>query len=246
MFKMIVFDMDGTLTPSKWKMDDEMVELFKTLLSKYMVAIISWGKYELFQFQVLPYLWTDNNLLSNLYVCPTCSTAMYLFQNGEWKKQYSLDLSKEEKEKIISVLNRAIINLWLKPEKTWGELIEDRNTQISYSALWQQAPYEIKSIYDPDFKKRQKIRDYILDDLPWFNILLGWASTIDITKKWVDKAYGIRKLMEVSWVNLNEIIFVGDAVIPGGNDYPPLEIGVTTKRIFNIEDTKMYIRNLIR
>lgn len=61
----------------------------------------------------------------------------------------------------------------------------------------------------------------------------------------MDKAYGVRKLMEVSGAGLNEIIFVGDAVFPGGNDYPPLEIGVTTKRVFSIEDTKEFIRSLV-
>lgn len=62
----------------------------------------------------------------------------------------------------------------------------------------------------------------------------------------MDKAYGIQKLMEVSGVGLNEIVFVGDAVFPGGNDYPPLEMGVTTKRVKDIEDTKEFIRSLIR
>lgn len=245
MFKMIAFDMDGTLTPSKGKMDTEMVELFKKLLEKYQVAIISWGKYELFQTQVLPLLGTDEKLLSNLYACPTCSTAMYLYREGAWQKQYSLDLTKEEREHIISVLNDAIDTLWLRPEKLWGEMVEDRVTQITISTLGQQAPIEEKEKYDKDFSKRKKIRDHMLPDLAWFNVLIAGSTSIDITREGVDKAYGIRKLMEVSWVGLNEIIFVGDAVFPGGNDYPPLEMGVTTKRVFTIEDTKEYIRSLL-
>ncbi len=242
---MIAFDMDGTLTPSKWKMDPEMVELFKRLLAKYQVAIISWGKYELFQIQVLPLLGNDEKLLSNLYVCPTCSTAMYLYRAGEWQKQYSLDLSIEEREHIIAVLNDAIDTLWLRPERLWWEMIEDRITQITISTLGQESPIEEKKKYDPDFSKRKLIRDYMLPNLAGFNVLVAWSTSIDITREGVDKAYGIRKLMEVSWVGLNEIIFVGDAVFAGGNDYPPLEIGVTTKRVFTIEDTKEYIQSLI-
>lgn len=245
MFKMIVFDMDGTLTPSKWKMDSEMVELFKKLLWKYKVWIISGWKYELFQTQVLPHLWNDDKLLSNLYVCPTCSTAMYLYQNWDWNMQYSLDLTLDERTHIITTLNNAIIELDLKPEMTWWELVEDRRTQISYSALWQEAPLEFKSVYDPDFKKREKIREHILDDLKWFNVLLWWASTIDITREWVDKAYWVRKLSEISGIDLDEMIFVWDAVFPGWNDYPPLEIWVTSKRVFDIEDTKRYIKMLV-
>ncbi|EKD66078.1 MAG: HAD family hydrolase [uncultured bacterium (gcode 4)] len=245
MFKMITFDLDWTLAPSKWQMDNEMAELFKDLLAKYKVWVISGWDYPQFQKQIIPFLWTEEKLLQNLYICPTCSTKMYMFENWEWNKKYSLDFTQEEKNHIIDVLNKAINELNLKPNQIWWELIEDRSTQISYSALWQEAPLEFKKTYDPDFKKRKKIREFILDDLKWFNILLWWASTIDITRIWVDKAYGIKKLVEVSWIWLNEILFVWDAIFEGWNDYPPLEIGVTCKRVFNVEDTKEYIRSLL-
>jgi len=245
MFKMIAFDMDGTLAPSKWQMDLEMVELFKKLLSKYKVWIISGWDYSQFQKQVIPFLGNDEKLLSNLYVCPTCSTKMYLYENWDWTKKYSLDFTLEEKDYIMKVFNQAIDDLRLRPEKTWWELVEDRWTQITYSALWQQAPLEAKHIWDFDAEKRKKIRNYLLKDLQDYNILIGWATSIDITRAWVDKAYWIKKLSEVSWVSLNEIIFVWDAIFPGGNDYPPLEIWVTCKRVFSVEDTKRYIEMLV-
>ncbi len=245
MFKLIAFDMDGTLAPSKWQMDSEMVELFKKLLSKYKVAIISGGDYSQFQKQVIPFLGTDEKILWNLYVCPTCSTKMYLYQQGEWIKQYSLDFSLDEKKYIMDVFNKAIDDLDLRPSETWWELVEDRGTQITYSALGQQAPLEAKHTWDPDSEKRKKIRNYLLKDLQNYNILIGGATSIDITRAGVDKAYWVKKLSEVSWVDLNEIIFVGDAVFPGWNDYPPLEIGVTSKRVFTVEDTKRYIESLI-
>lgn len=245
MFKLIAFDMDGTLAPSKWQMDSEMVELFKKLLTKYKVAIISWWDYSQFQKQVIPFLWTDEKILSNLYICPTCSTKMYLYKNSEWNKEYSLDFSDSDKEKILKVLNKAIDDLNLRPKETWGELVEDRWTQITYSALWQKAPLEAKEVWDPDFEVRKKIRDYIKDDLKDFNILIWWATSIDVTRLWVDKAYWVKKLSEVSGISLNEIIFVWDAVFPWWNDYPPLEIWVTSKRVFSVEDTKRYIESLV-
>ena len=245
MFKMVVFDLDGTLAPSKWQMDAEMVELFKELLSKYKVWVISGGDYSQFQKQIIPFLGNDEKILSNLYVCPTCSTKMYLYKNSDWEKQYSLDFTLEEREKIINVLNKAIDELNLRPTQTWWELVEDRWTQITYSALGQQAPLEAKHTWDPDFEVRKKIRAHIVDDLAWFNILIGWATSIDVTREWVDKAYWVRKLSEIAWVSLDEIIFVWDAVFPGGNDFPPLEIWVTSKRVFCVEDTKKYIKMLV-
>ncbi len=161
MFKMVVFDLDGTLAPSKGQMDSEMVSLFKDLLAKYKVGVISGGDYAQFQKQIIPFLGDDSTLLENLYVCPTCSTKMYLYKEGAWQKLYSLDFTADEKNHILTVLNKAIVDLNLEPEQTWGELVEDRQTQITYSALGQQAPLEAKHIWDPDFEKRKKIREHI-------------------------------------------------------------------------------------
>ncbi len=244
---MLVFDMDGTLTPSRWEMEPDMVLLFKELLKKYKVWVISGGDYIQFQIQILQFLWDDENLLKNLYICPTCSTKMYVYKDKDWQKLYGYEFTKEEKNHIIKVLENAIEKLWLKPEKIYGELIEDRWTQITYATLWQQAPRDIKSAYDPDFEKRKKIREYILDDLADFDILIWWSTSIDITRKWVDKAYGVQKLMEVTELNKNEILFVGDAVFEWWNDFPPLEkLGITTKKVFNLEDTKDFIREMVK
>jgi hydroxymethylpyrimidine pyrophosphatase-like HAD family hydrolase len=245
MFKMIIFDLDWTLAPSKWQIDSEMSDLMLELLWKYKVWVISWGDYPQYEKQFLPFLWNDENKLKNMYACPTCSTKLYLYKNSKWEKQYSLDFTEEQKKHIINVLNNAIIDLWLEPKQTWWELVEDRQTQITYSALWQFAPLEEKKIYDPDFQKRRKIRDYILPVLKWFNVLIGWTTSIDVTREWVDKAYWVKKLMEVTWIWLDEIIFVWDAIFPGWNDYPPLEIWVTSKRVFSVEDTKNFIKSLL-
>jgi len=246
MFKLIAFDLDWTLAPSKWQMDSEMVLLFKKLLKKYKVSVISWGDYPQFQKQILPFLWDDEKLLSNLYICPTCGTKMYKYENNQWTKKYSLDFWEDEKEYIIKVLNKAIIDLELMPDKVWWELIEDRWTQITYSALWQKAPIKEKEKWDPDFLKRKKIRNYLLKDLQKYDILLWWSTSIDITRSWVDKAFWIEKLIEYLNVLNEEIIFIWDAVFPWWNDYPPLDkLWITTKKVFNIDDTKKIIKVLI-
>lgn len=247
MFKLIVFDMDGTLTPSRQEMDSEMVEIFKELLSKYKVWVISWWDYNQFEKQVIPFLWDDEVLLWNLYLCPTCSTKMYTYNDWSWNKMYSLDFSDDEKKYIISVLNKAIDDLSLKPEKTWWELVEDRWTQITYRALWQKAPLEEKLKYDPDFEKRKRIRNYIIKDLQDYNILIWWTTSIDITRAWVDKAYWVKKLSENVGIDLDDIIFVWDAVFPWWNDYPPFDkLGITTKKVFSVDDTKRFIKNFLK
>ncbi|MDD3302224.1 MAG: HAD-IIB family hydrolase [Candidatus Gracilibacteria bacterium] len=247
MFKMIVFDMDGTLTPSRGEMEPSMITLFKELLKKYKVGVISGGDFIQFQIQILNFIGDDEELLKNLYICPTCSTKMYIYKDKNWEKLYSYDFTDDEKNHIKEIFEKAINDLNLKPEKIYGELVEDRGTQVTYAVLGQQAPRELKSAYDPDFEKRKKIRDYIIDDLTGFDILIGGSTSIDVTRKGVDKAYGVQKLIETTGIEKNQIIFVGDAVFSGGNDFPPLEkLGITTKKVFNLQDTEEFIKELLK
>lgn len=227
-------------------MQPDMIELFKNLLSKYKVWVISWGWYGQFKKQIVDHIWNDKNLLKNLYLCPTCSTKMYLYKDSWFEEIYSMDLTIEEKDYIKNTLRTAISELKLQPEQVWWETIDDRDTQISYVILWVDAPHSAKYVWDTDFSKRKAIIEKVKDKFENFDILAAGTTTIDITRKWVNKAYWIRKLSEVSWVDLNEIIFVWDAIFPGGNDYPPLEIWVTCKRVFSVDDTKKYIETLIK
>lgn len=245
MFKMISFDMDWTLTPSRDIIQPDMKKLFKKLLLKYKVWIISWGWFNQFKKQILDHIWNNKKLLKNLYLCPTCATKMYLYKNNWFEEIYSMNLSIEEKNYIKNTLKIAINELKLEPEKIWWETIDDRDTQISYIILWIDAPNSVKYVWDTDFSKRKAIIEKIKNKFENFDLLAAWTTTIDIIRKWVNKAFWIKKLSEISWISLNEIIFVWDAIFPWWNDYAPFEIWITCKRVFNLEDTKEYIKTLI-
>ena len=137
------------------------------------------------------------------------------------KKIYSEDFTASEKEKIVSSLRKAVGEAGYKAEKTWGEAIEDRGSQITFSALGQQAPLEEKKKWDPDFAKRKKIKVSLDALIPEFSVRLGGATSIDVTKPGIDKAYGIRKLRDVLGISLKEMIFIGDALFPGGTIIRP-------------------------
>jgi HAD superfamily hydrolase (TIGR01484 family) len=163
----------------------------------------------------------------------------------DWKKLYSEDFTADEKAKILSSVKKAVAEAGFKVEKVWGEAIEDRGSQITYSALGQEAPLEQKAKWDPDFAKRKKIKT-ILDTLvPKFSVRMGGATSIDVTKPGIDKAYGIRKLRDVLGISLKEMIFVGDALFPGGNDYPAEEAGVISIPVRGPHETKRVIETVI-
>jgi phosphomannomutase len=243
MKKLVVFDLDGTLAQSKASIDSEMAELLGKLLDTVKASIISGGDWPQFEKQVLSHLGNDANL-KNLSILPTCGTKFYKYDK-DWKKVYAEDFTDEQKETIISSLEKAIDQSALKAEKVWGEVIEDRCSQITYSALGQQAPLEQKKKWDPDFAKRKQIKAILEPMIGDFSVRLGGATSIDITKPGIDKAYGIRKLRDLLGIAIEEMIFVGDALFPGGNDYPAKEAGVVSIRVRDPEDTKRVIEAIV-
>src|SRR5580700_1749666 len=239
MKKLIVFDLDGTLAPSKGMIDAEMGTLFTALLEVVQVAIIAGGSWDQFEAQVIARLPQDARL-GNLSILPTSGTTFYQYKDG-WQKLYSEDLSDAQKQRIIAALNAAVESAGFAATKIWGETIEDRGSQITYSALGQQAPLDEKSKWDPDFAKRQKIKAQLDVSLPDFSVRLGGTTSIDVTLPGIDKAYGIGKLRDTLGVTIAEMIYVGDALFPGGNDYPARSTGVVCIQVRDPDETKRVI-----
>jgi HAD superfamily hydrolase (TIGR01484 family) len=243
MKKLIVFDLDGTLAPSKSSLDAEMASLLHDLLSIAKVAVISGGAWLQFEKQVLSHLPQDERL-ARLSILPTCGTQFFQY-SGQWKRLYAEDFTASEKEKIVRSLSKAVGSAGFPIEKTWGETIEDRGSQITFSALGQQAPLEDKAKWDADFAKRKKIKTILDTLIPEFSVRLGGATSIDVTKPGIDKAYGIKKLRDILGIPLKEMIYVGDALFPGGNDYPAEQVGVISIPVKGPTETKRVIEAII-
>lgn len=244
MKKLIAFDLDGTLAPSKSTLPAEMKVLLDRLLEKYQVCVISGGKYELFQRQVLSQLSDDPKLLSNLHLMPTSGTRYYSYDAGDWKLNYAEDFTPEEKQQIIAALDEGLNESGYKVDKTYGETIEDRDSQITLSILGQEIVAElgdegvqIKEAWDPDGSKKLKIRSIIAPKIPNFEVRAAGATSIDVTKPGVDKAYGMKKLMAATGLQMEEILFFGDKIMEGGNDYAVKQMGIDSVSVRSWEDT---------
>jgi len=241
--RLIVYDLDGTLAESKSSLDAEMAALLHDLLGVIKVAVISGGDWPQFEKQLLPNLPHDERL-ANLSILPTCGTKFFQY-SGDWKKLYEEDFTADEKKRILSSIEKALGVAGFKVEKVWGEVIEDRRSQITFSALGQQAPLEEKSKWDPDFTKRKKIKAILDTLIPEFSVRMGGATSIDITKPGIDKAYGIRKLRDLLGISLKEMIYIGDALFVGGNDYPAEEAGVVSIPVQGPHETKRVTEAII-
>jgi len=239
MKKLIAFDLDGTLAESKAALDQEMATLLSSLLHEAQVAVISGGDWPQFEKQILAHLPVDQEL-KNLFILPTCGTKFYRYDQ-QWKKLYSEDFTSDEKTKIITSLHNAVNDAGFSIPKIWGEQIEDRSSQITFSALGQQAPLEEKKLWDPDFSKRTRIKTILEKTIPEFSVQMGGATSVDVTRPGIDKAYGIHKLKDVLGIQISEMIFVGDALFVGGNDHPATTTGVVCIEVRDPHETKRVI-----
>lgn len=242
--KLVMFDLDGTLTKSKSPIDQEVSDLICRLLGITKVGIISGGGYPQFLTQFVSRLPAGQENYNNLYLLPTSGTRMYTWK-GEWHLEYAEDLSPKEKERVMAVLNNVINNspVYSKPDIVYGDIIEDRGSQITFSSLGQKAPVDIKYSWDKDRKKREAIADYIRKKIPEFDIRVGGATSVDITKKGVNKAYGIMKLIQFLKISVADVMFVGDALFYGGNDYPARTTGVDCVQVNGPEETAKLIKS---
>lgn len=244
--KLIVFDLDKTLSESKQPMDDETATLLRKLLEIKKVAVISGGSFTQFQKQFVPKLSSGGNL-ANLFLFPTCGSAFYRYGKGGWKNVYTETLSDTEKECIYAAFEKVFEKVgFAVPEKVYGELIEDRATQITFAAYGSQAPLPLKSAWDPDRKKRLAMIAVLEKLIPEFEIRTGGTSSIDVTRKGIDKAYGIYQMEKHLGILRSEMAFVGDDLGPGGNDAPVIATGVEIAEVTGPEQTKEIIRNMLK
>ncbi|MGB3707175.1 HAD-IIB family hydrolase [Gordonia sp. (in: high G+C Gram-positive bacteria)] len=244
-YQLVMFDLDDTLAPSKTPMSDEMVDLFRELLADSMGCIISGGQYGQFQSQVLDRLgeFPDRG---NLHLMPTNGTRYIRWSGSDWETVYAEDLSEDQKSRAMSVVEEGARSLGLWEEKTWGPILEDRGSQVTFSALGQAAPVDAKAAWDPDGRKKESLRAYAAERLPDLEVRSGGSTSVDITAKGIDKAYGARRLIEIVGLNLDDILFFGDRLDEGGNDRPVADLGIDSIHVHGWEDTYAQLGAIVR
>jgi len=241
----LAFDLDDTLAVSKSRIEPVMADLLGQLLHRVEVCIISGGRFEQFDTQVLRHLELDDGRRNRLHLMPTCGTRYYRWGDAAWQPVYIEDLAEDDKQRVIEVLTTGAQALGLWESNPWGEIIEDRGSQITFSALGQAAPPEAKYAWDPDGVKKRALRDYAAARLPDLEVRSGGSTSIDITRKGIDKAYGIGKLLSELNLTADDMLFIGDRLDEGGNDYPVRAMGVPCVAVEGWEETAEYLTHLL-
>jgi HAD superfamily hydrolase (TIGR01484 family) len=239
---LIVFDLDGTLAESKSAVDAEMASLIVGLLAVVKVAVISGGAWSQIDDQVVgPLSATSGHArFSALSLLPTCGTKFYRYDSA-WVQLYSEDFSPAERDKIMRAFDDVIETPRLDTPRIWGEQIDDRGSQITFSALGQAAPLAEKTLWDPDRRRRLALKALLDDRIPEFDVNLGGTTSIDVTRHGINKAYGIQKLREILGIGIDRMLFIGDALYPDGNDFPVKATGVDAIQVRDPHETKRVV-----
>lgn len=243
--RIVAFDLDDTLAPSKSPLEAPMAAALRQLLEKYEVCVISGGQLAQFETQLLTSLQASAEQLSRLHLMPTCGTQYYRFAEGQMQTIFKHELSAAEREKALRLLEEKARELGLWVEESYGPILEDRGSQITYSALGQEAPLEAKRAWDPQGTKKNTLRDAIAPLLPELEVRSGGSTSIDITRKGIDKAYGIAQLRQATGAQASEILFIGDRLDPAGNDYPVVATGVPCVAVSGPAQTLEVINHLV-
>src|ERR1035441_10285233 len=93
-----------------------------------------------------------------------------------------------------------------------GGYHQDRGSQITFSALGQQAPLEEKKKWDPDFAKRKKIKAILDKLIPEFSVRMGGATSVDITKTGEARSHFRRWVSRRPWKKRRN----GIPILPSG------------------------------
>ena len=244
--RLVAFDLDDTLAPSKSPLDPRMGELLVQLLDAVEVCVISGGNFAQFQMQLVDNLPLDHpEALTRMHLMPTCGTQYYLFRDGQWVQQYAENLTEQQKDAALAAVESEAKRLGYWESETWGPILEDRGSQITFSALGQAAPVDAKKAWDPTGEKKNALRAAVQEHLDDLEVRSGGSTSVDITRRGIDKAYGMRKLSELTGIPFDQMLFVGDRLDPDGNDFPVIALGIPTQAVEGWKDTAAVVEQFL-
>lgn len=251
MKKVLAFDIDQTLNVAKTPIPDEIAELLTKCLEKFEICPISGQKFDQFLIQIVNRLSNATpEHLSHLHLFVAQGTQYYRFNvaKNDWELVYNYPLTDEQVEKITKTIEQSAKELgyWEEDKLLPGdEIIENRLSQVTFSALGQKAGTEAKYAWDPNCEKREKIVARCKELAPEFDYEIGGTTSINAITPGMNKVFGMTHLLEELKVEKKDILYFGDMTQPGGNDYPVVQMGIETITVRSHEDTAYALRGIL-
>jgi phosphomannomutase len=207
-YTIFVFDVDGTLTPSRDIIDSDFESYFVTWAISRNVHLITGSDYAKTLEQV------GKDVMISVSAVHNCA-GNSIWSRGEEKSRNEWTISKDAKAWLNRKLEES--NFTLRT----GTHIEERCGLVNFSTIGRGASKIERQIYvkfDKHYKEREQIAKEFNAQFPELEAAIGGETGIDIYQKGRNKAQILSYLGEVE-----ELIFFGDAMEKGGNDWPLAE-----------------------
>ena len=201
-----LFDIDGTLTPSRLPIDKDFEQYFFEWMQDKNVYFVTGSDKDKTIEQIGERIW---KAATRCY--QSCGNAVY--ENGKLIRQLDFKLDRELRRMLYTFLATTD---W--PYK-FDNHIEERIGLINFSTIGRTCPQNQRDDYhkwDESNEERKMFCKIIEETFPELEATVGGQISIDIYPKGKNKA---QVLDEID----GDITFFGDKCLPGGNDYPIVE-----------------------
>ncbi len=240
----VIFDLDDTLVEAFKAPTPEITSRLQRLMKHLPVAVMSGASHKRLKEHIIETLPGDVDK-TRLFLFPDTGAQCYRFKDGAWMQEYSYTIDADDRKKIVAAVEETARKLpHFKHITNMSEHIIEREAQITFTALPHGTDAE-KLLWDARGKKRAKLRKLLAKRLPHYEVLSVARTSIDITKKGIDKAFGVRWLASELNVKPEDMLFVGDALFPGGNDFVVMKTKIETKQVVNPTETAAIIDKLL-
>ena len=210
MDRIFMFDIDGTLTPSRLRMTEKFAKFFDKWSNKNKYYLVTGSDLDKTKEQ-LPIAYIDR--AEALFTC--CGNQM-------WRDD---ELIYDNKFELTSKLKNSLEVVLMSSQYPYryGNHIEDRGSMVNFSIVGRNCTQEQREHFfkwDEEKGERKKISIFLKHKFKDLDAVLGGQISIDIYPKGMDKSQIFNIIEQERLVKSDEYIFIGDRTEKGGNDYP--------------------------
>ena len=210
MDKIFMFDIDGTLTPSRLRMTEKFAKYFDKWSERNKYYLVTGSDLDKTKEQ-LPIAYIDR--AEAIFTC--CGNQM-------WRDD---ELIYDNKFELTSKLKNSLEVVLMSSQypHRYGNHIEDRGSMVNFSIVGRNCTQEQREHFfkwDNERGERKKISTFLKHKFKDLDAVLGGQISIDIYPKGKDKSQILDIIEQERLVKPDEYIFIGDRTEKGGNDYP--------------------------
>ena len=230
----VLFDMDGTLTPARLPIQQEMIDALKKLSKKAYIGIVSGSPWQYIEEQMgETWLSPDGLDASRLIIMPCNGTQVYHSKDTSKEYQLSYGVSMRDhlettrttpdayREITTNILELQLYSIRKYDHPVTGNFLSYRGSMVNWCMIGRDASHEERATFVKEERQR-KIREHLREclrvrldasGLHSIDLTLGGSTSIDIFPVGWDKTHALNHTGNA------QVWFVGDKCMPGGNDH---------------------------